>query len=64
MLFHSHDAEEILKYQKLVDNILKIDDKKEDNVVILPYKIKLGAPELPRAGLREPRKIIFKEKKK
>jgi len=63
-LFHSRDAEEILKYQKLLDNILNNNETNEEDVVIVPKKIKLGAPELPRAGIREPKLIFFQRRKK
>lgn len=57
MPVQSHDAEQMIQYQKLVDKVLKNETADEAHKVRIAKKnkIKIGAPELPRAGTREPR---------
>lgn len=57
MPIQSDGAEQMVKYQRLVDEVLKNETADESYKVKIAKmnKIKIGAPELPRAGTREPK---------
>jgi len=50
-MFQSKDAEELIKLQNLVTDILDIEDIKKTKEERELNFIKLGAPALPRAGV-------------
>lgn len=54
---HSDGAKEMLRYQKLVSKVIKEEpvDTQRNSLQTRKRRIKLGAPELPRTGTREPK---------
>ena len=57
MPVQSDGAKEMMQYQNLVNKVLRQETAHEADrtKIAKKIKIKIGAPELPRAGTREPK---------